>query len=64
MSYDIMKDEEADYKTAKAFGEFKKYLSGIDSKSLHETIPGFHNTPFEAFEIAIKNDSAGRVGGA
>lgn len=62
VSYEIVRDAKSAYDTARAFGEFQKSLFGLKSASLAETIPDFHNTPkrFEAFEKAVKSDTAGR----
>lgn len=46
-----------------AFGNFQRQLTDFDAKTLHNTIPDFHNTPnrFEKFVAAVKNDSLGRL---
>jgi hypothetical protein len=52
--------------TAEAFGHFLRQLADLPAPPLHETIPGFHDTParFEALERAVADDEAGRVAGA
>ena len=46
-----------------AFGEFQEELSDFDITTLHETIPGFHNTRkrFLDLEESAKEDPVGRV---
>jgi thiamine kinase-like enzyme len=62
-AYEILETPEQAYKVAAAFGEFQKQLSDLPGDRLHETIPGFHDTPryFEALKRAIKADIAGRA---
>jgi Ser/Thr protein kinase RdoA (MazF antagonist) len=52
--------------TAEAFGHFLRQLADLPAPPLHETIPGFHDTParLEALERAVAEDEAGRVAGA
>ena len=47
-----------------AFGKFQQSLSDFDITSLHETIPGFHNTRkrFADLEEAARLDPKGRLG--
>jgi aminoglycoside phosphotransferase (APT) family kinase protein len=47
---------------ARAFGGFLRQLADLPSPPLHETIPGFHDTParFAALEQAVAADKAGR----
>ena len=49
---------------ARAFGLFRRRLADFPAASLHETIPGFHDTPRRllAFERAVERDAAGRAG--
>lgn len=46
----------------RAFGEFQRLLADWPGPRLHETIPGFHNTPlrYEALERAVAADACGR----
>ncbi len=46
-----------------AFGKFQRYLANFPAKSLHETIPNFHNTPkrFRDFLKAVEQDVCGRA---
>lgn len=48
---------------AQAFGRFQQQLITLPGPRLHETIPGFHDTPrrFAALEQAIEADAAGRA---
>lgn len=50
---------------AGAFGHFLRQLADLPAPPLHETIPGFHDTParFSALERAVAADSTGRVAG-
>jgi Phosphotransferase enzyme family len=66
ITYETLDRPEQAYEAARAFGKFQKYLSDIDVRRLHETIPDFHNTPkrFEAFEKAVEADSADRCNAA
>jgi Ser/Thr protein kinase RdoA (MazF antagonist) len=63
---DIAESPEQAYEAAKAFGQFQQLLATLAPPPLHETIPGFHNTPqrFAAFEQAIASDTAGRAADA
>jgi hypothetical protein len=46
-----------------AFGRFQEMVSDLQGPRLHETIPGFHDTPkrFAALQQAISADRAGRA---
>jgi aminoglycoside phosphotransferase (APT) family kinase protein len=48
---------------AGAFGRFLRQLADLPGPPLHETIPGFHDTPkrVDALERAVAADAAGRV---
>ena len=52
------------YKCGQAIGKFQEHLADFPVDSIYETIPDFHNTAkrFIAFEKAVKEDAAGRVG--
>lgn len=60
---DKVRDEEDFYQSALAFGRFQALLADYPAKTLHETIPDFHNTPkrYLDFEKAIEDDCCGRV---
>ena len=51
------------YEAARAFGQFQRRLADFQGPRLHETIPGFHDTPrrLAALERAVKADAAGRL---
>jgi hypothetical protein len=48
---------------AAAFGHFQALLQNLPGEQLHETIPGFHDTPQRllAFRRAVEGDAAGRL---
>ena len=51
------------FAVARAFGEFQQQLTSLPPPRLHDTIPGFHDTPrrMAALRQAIAADSVGRV---
>ncbi|MBQ7543074.1 MAG: aminoglycoside phosphotransferase family protein [Clostridia bacterium] len=53
-------------KAGAAFGEFQQMLAAYPSRTLHETIPRFHDTAsrFADFRAAVQADSAGRAADA
>ena len=63
VSYDLVEKPEDFYVSAKAFGRFQMLLSDYPAATLHETIPGFHNTPqrFENLKRAVELDKLGRA---
>lgn len=64
-TYDVVKDPEDFYQSAKAFGHFQRLLAGYPVEELTETIVDFHNTPvrFETFKKAVAEDVCGRAAG-
>lgn len=48
-----------------AFGRFQWLLADLPPPPLHETIPGFHDTParLRAFRESLRSDAAGRAAG-
>ncbi len=50
----------------RAFGAFQCLLTDFAGPRLHETIPGFHNTPlrYEALDEAVQSDSCNRAAAA
>jgi aminoglycoside phosphotransferase (APT) family kinase protein len=50
----------------RAFGAFQFLLTDFAGPRLHETIPGFHNTPsrYEALDRAVQTDSCNRAAAA
>ncbi len=57
-AYDMIAHVEDFGQIGLAFGEFQAMLSDFPAKTLHETIPDFHNTPkrYKAFEKALEED--------
>jgi len=51
------------YQAARAFGQFQGQLADLPAPRLHDTIPGFHNTPkrFAALEAALAADTVNRA---
>ena len=51
--------------SGRAFGRFQRQMDGFDAARLHETIPGFHDTParFAQLEAAASRDAMGRAAG-
>jgi Ser/Thr protein kinase RdoA (MazF antagonist) len=62
-TYEIAESMKHVYCAARAFGSFQGLLSDFPAGHLHETIPGFHNTPqrFQAFVEAVERDTANRA---
>ena len=63
ITYGTVKDLSIVKNAGVAFGEFQEELSDFDIGTLHETIPGFHNTRkrFQDLEQSIAEDPVGRV---
>lgn len=62
-TFDSVDTTEQAFQAARAFGEFQQQLADLPADTLHETLPGFHDTPqrFAALERAIASDAAGRA---
>lgn len=62
-TYDTVENETVFYQSALAFGKFQAWLADYPAKTLHETIPDFHNTPKRCldFEDAVEKDCCGRA---
>ncbi len=62
-TYDLIENPRQAYEAAKAFGAFQMLLADLPPPRLHETIPGFHDTPgrVAALEAAIAADAANRA---
>lgn len=62
-SYDKVEKPSDFYESAVSFGHFQRQLADFPAKSLHETIPDFHNTAkrFETFQKAVAADVCGRA---
>ncbi len=60
---DAVTSPEQAYQAARAFGAFQRALADLPGAPLHETIPGFHDTParFQHFLQALKEDKLGRA---
>jgi len=60
---EVAKTAEEAGAAARAFGVFLRQLSDLPDPPLHETIPGFHDTParLAALERAVSQDAASRV---
>ena len=58
VSYDLIDNPEILYEGGLAFGRFQSMLADYPAKTLHETIPGFHDTRerFETFKKAVEED--------
>ncbi len=61
-TFDSVDSPRQAFEAARAFGEFQRLLADLPEPRLHESIPDFHNTlkRFEAFELAVVEDAAGR----
>ena len=61
-TYDAVESTEQAFQAAKTFGQFQQLLVDLPAPRLHDTIPGFHNTPkrFTALEQALAFDGAAR----
>ena len=51
------------YQSGLAFGRFQQALADYPAHTLHETIPGFHNTPlrFAQLKAAVEENRSGRL---
>lgn len=65
-TYDMLTSAPAAYEAARMFGWFQKMLLDLPAPPLHETIPGFHDTPrrLATFEETLRTDPCNRAGGA
>lgn len=65
-SYDQVEKPEDFYQSAVTFGHFQRMMADYPARTLHETIPNFHNTVkrFADFRRAVEADVCGRVKGA
>ena len=63
VTFNTVKDPEIIRNAGRVFGEFQNQLSDFEIASLHETIPGFHDTRkrYAAFKAAVDEDKAGRA---
>lgn len=62
-SYDRVERDEDFYESALAFGNFQQLLADYPAETLHETIPGFHDTKarYQVFLETVEADVCGRA---
>jgi len=62
-SYNQVEKPEDFYESGVAFGHFQRLLADYPAHTLHETIPGFHDTKarFLKFKEVVERDVCGRV---
>lgn len=65
-TYDVAPDVRVAFEAARAFGHFMRLLADLPLPRLHETIPGFHDTParFRKFRQSVERDARNRAAGA
>lgn len=63
ISYQLVKDTNDFYQSARSFGNFQRLLAEYPAETLHETIVNFHNTSdrLRQFREAVQNDCCGRA---
>ncbi|MEG1687028.1 MAG: aminoglycoside phosphotransferase family protein [Angelakisella sp.] len=63
ISYQLVKDANDFYESARSFGNFQRLLADYPAETLHETIANFHNTPdrLRQFREALVADKLGRA---
>jgi aminoglycoside phosphotransferase (APT) family kinase protein len=63
VTYDSLQSAALAREAARMFGWFQRMLIDLPGPPLHETIPGFHNTPrrFERFQEVLTADVANRA---
>ena len=63
VSYDMPESPGMFYSAARTFGKFSRLLSDFPARTLHETLPGFHDTAARLgqLEDAVHRDACGRV---
>lgn len=59
-SFDIAQSEEHAYECGTVLGQFHRLISGIDPALLHDTLPGYHETPgyLAKYDQTLMTDSA------
>ena len=62
-TYDQVQSSRQAFAAAKAFGAFQQQLADLPAPRLHDTIPGFHDTParLAQLEQAVAADAANRA---
>jgi Ser/Thr protein kinase RdoA (MazF antagonist) len=65
-TFDLIASPQQAGQAGRAFGEFQKLAADLPPPRLHETLPGFHDTPqrYARFQEALARDVAGRAAGA
>jgi hypothetical protein len=66
VTYDILTSARQAREAARMFGWFQSLLLDLSGPPLHETIPGFHDTPrrLEVFQETLRKDAPHRAGNA
>jgi len=59
-SFNVAQSEEHAHECGTVLGQFHRLISGIDPALLHDTLPGYHNTPryLEKYDQTLETDSA------
>jgi len=62
-AYDTIERPEDFREAGRVFGEFQRLLADFPADTLHDTIPGFHDTPqrIKVFETALAENKSGRA---
>ncbi|HXB95110.1 MAG TPA: aminoglycoside phosphotransferase family protein [Puia sp.] len=63
VTIDVVHTPAEAFEAARQFGGFTRMLAGFDAKSLHETLPGFHDLPlrYRDFRDALGNGRPDRI---
>jgi hypothetical protein len=63
VTYDTISSADVAFEAARMFGWFQRMLADLPGPALHETIPGFHDTPqrFKRFQEVLKADVHNRA---
>ncbi len=61
--FDQVKDVHHAYEIGRGLGRFQSLVSDLAPSRLHDTIPGFHNTPryLEAYDDSVARNAGGRA---
>ena len=62
--FDTVRDAGHAYEVGRGLGKFQALVADMDPASLHDTLPGFHDTPrcLSEFDEAVKEDVKQRAG--
>ena len=62
-TFDVAQSEEHAYETGVVLGQFHRLISGIDPARLHDTLPGYHETPkyLEKYEQTAATEKARKL---